>query len=373
MLLKKTNRKMREEISELLEQKKGKINPGIKLIKSFRNFLSSKWIIFFIFLLIFIIGVTLFTKFEFIDDEQRHAQFIEEGKNPYFESVYWLITTMTTVGYGDYSPGSFKGKIVTMAIMIFGIGLLGFLLSQLTQKIVQTNLGSLFGVTHTKKKIDYIIIGWNKISDAALTELSGPDKEVVVVDRQQRPEIASRRDLTYVTGNPASTRTLLKANIEKAAYALITLEEDSDVILVIHVIRKLNPWINIVAKINNFEHIVLAKDAGADEVVSPFSIGGRLIATAPTDPMVVKWMIGATTPKSNLTLTEYDISKNSKIVGMSIKEINRQLEKMGKIIGIDTPEGFEKVPSNDFKLRYGDKLILLIDKTKFNILKRGKI
>jgi voltage-gated potassium channel len=40
----------------------------------------------------------------------------------YFDSFYWAITTMTTVGYGTPAPTTVESKIVAMALMVVGIG-----------------------------------------------------------------------------------------------------------------------------------------------------------------------------------------------------------------------------------------------------------
>jgi voltage-gated potassium channel len=40
------------------------------------------------------------------------------------QSVYWAIVTMTTVGYGDVSPGTPVGKLLASALMIVGYGVI---------------------------------------------------------------------------------------------------------------------------------------------------------------------------------------------------------------------------------------------------------
>lgn len=51
---------------------------------------------------------------------------------PFTKSLWWAITTATTVGYGDMSPATDTGKIVAVILMILGVGVIGMLTSTIT-------------------------------------------------------------------------------------------------------------------------------------------------------------------------------------------------------------------------------------------------
>jgi len=42
----------------------------------------------------------------------------------WFDSFYFTIITLTTVGYGDFSPETFYGKLFTIAFVLIGIGIM---------------------------------------------------------------------------------------------------------------------------------------------------------------------------------------------------------------------------------------------------------
>lgn len=44
-----------------------------------------------------------------------------DESNQYLTAFYFTITTITTVGYGDFSPGTFIEKIVGIFIMFVGV------------------------------------------------------------------------------------------------------------------------------------------------------------------------------------------------------------------------------------------------------------
>ncbi|MDO4727831.1 MAG: ion transporter [Bacteroidota bacterium] len=52
---------------------------------------------------------------------------VEKGDNGFYsipDSIYWVIVTLTTVGYGDITPVTTLGKIISSLIMVMGYGII---------------------------------------------------------------------------------------------------------------------------------------------------------------------------------------------------------------------------------------------------------
>src|SRR4051794_4593409 len=45
--------------------------------------------------------------------------------NSPFNALWWTMTTLSTVGYGDFFPKTVPGKLLGIFLMIFGVGLMG--------------------------------------------------------------------------------------------------------------------------------------------------------------------------------------------------------------------------------------------------------
>ena len=340
--------KKKHFIEQILEREEEQIHHKIKrFISESREFKG-----FLVFLLIAALSLTLFNYFE--------------GKG-LFKSLYWLITTVTTVGYGDNVPTKNASIIVTMITMILGIGMLGFLATQMTEKIVSTNVQGVFGLKRAKGKKQYIIAGWNNTAEAVLKEFIKENKSVVVVDNKPNPGLAHYENVTFILGTPLDKHILLKANVKETETMVLCMDDDSDVLLAIHITKELNPKINIVAKIDNQEFISIAKRAGADHIVSPSSIGGRLLSIAVDQPSIVQWVMEATTysTKNGIELIEYDVKKGSDIIKKELRRVKEKIGHKAIIIGVMNEEkGLDTLPEDNYKIQEGDTIVMVVNPAK---------
>jgi voltage-gated potassium channel len=69
-----------------------------------------------------------------LDEERGHPG---SHINNFGDALWWAITTMTTVGYGDLSPVTTPGKVIAVFLMIGGIGLIGLVTATLASWIIQ--------------------------------------------------------------------------------------------------------------------------------------------------------------------------------------------------------------------------------------------
>ena len=88
------------------------INEGYILMRSLQKSLN-KIAVYFLFLLILVtcLGTLMFM----VETGQPNTQFTDLGT-----SVYWAIVTMTTVGYGDITPITPVGRLLSAFVMLLG-------------------------------------------------------------------------------------------------------------------------------------------------------------------------------------------------------------------------------------------------------------
>ncbi|MBI5681260.1 MAG: ion transporter [Methanobacterium sp.] len=118
-----------------------------KEIRHFLEFLHKTKIDYglLIVLIILLTSTTLFFFFEFS---------INDDVNSFDDAFWYLLVTVTTVGYGDITPTTFHGRLIGFLIMITGIGFISFLTATIASRFVKSTKDA--RLDNVNKKLDKI-------------------------------------------------------------------------------------------------------------------------------------------------------------------------------------------------------------------------
>ena len=150
------------------------------------------------------------------------------------DALWWTLVTMTTVGYGDYFPESTAGRyLVGLPTMIFGIGFLGFIISELAAKFIESRSRRLQGMENTKAKDHIIIVNFSKYEDILnlISELksdpSTQHKAICLIDEdlEQIPPRLADLGVHFVKGNPTRERVLHQAGLQHAGHVIVLAKD----------------------------------------------------------------------------------------------------------------------------------------------------
>ena len=68
------------------------------------------------------------------------AAFASVENRPVGDGVYWAITTMTTVGYGDINPSTPEGKVIAITVMLVGIGFAALVIGAIAERFTNRHV-----------------------------------------------------------------------------------------------------------------------------------------------------------------------------------------------------------------------------------------
>lgn len=202
----------------------------------------------------------------------------------YFEGLWWVMTTVTTVGYGDYSPATTEGQIVAILLYLFGIGLIGVAIGKILEVFSSYRKKRLEGDIVFSGKNHIIIIGWSKKAKFAVEEIMETEKgvEVVIIDDLKEAPMLNEH-IYYIRGDASKDDVLVKANVKKAKSVIVFAREssfgnttaDGETLLTVSTIESLAPDVHTIAEIMDEAHIRNFKHASIDE----FIISNETIST----------------------------------------------------------------------------------------------
>jgi voltage-gated potassium channel len=103
------------------------------------------------------------------------------------ESVWWTITTISTVGYGDRYPVTFEGRLVAASLMVAGIALLGVVTASLASWFVENLRSSGAAVARELDEVSADVDRAGTQLDAVLLELRAINARLDALERSRRP------------------------------------------------------------------------------------------------------------------------------------------------------------------------------------------
>ena len=77
------------------------------------------------------------------------------------DAVWYLLQTLTTVGYGDVLPVTYWGRMIGFVFLISSLGVYGFIIGQIANFMNTIQESKMLGFSGTDFKNHVVMIGWN--------------------------------------------------------------------------------------------------------------------------------------------------------------------------------------------------------------------
>lgn len=208
-------------------------------------------------------------------------------------------------------------------------------------------------------KNHYVICAYGRVGRAAASEFRQQGTPFVVVEPQvSLVPLMEEHDVPYISADPTQEAVLIQAGVEHAKGLVCAVDSDAINVYITLTARTLNPKLSIVSRSSAPESVDQLQRAGADRVVSPYTLSGRRMAALALQPAVVEF-IDMVAVAPDLRLEEIVVGAGSPLDGRTVGEATGERREL-MILAVKK-SGAELIPSpdRDLRLSAGDLVVAL--------------
>jgi voltage-gated potassium channel len=161
-----------------------------------------------------------------------------------------------------------------------------------------------------------------------------------------------------VQGDAADTETLRAAGVDRAVGLVTAVDSDEKNIYVTLSARVINPQLYIVARANRDHAEEKLRLAGANRIISPYTIGGRRMASLAMRPTAVEFVDTVlSASNSELLLEDFSIGESSKSRGRTLTELVPNNSAI-IVLALKRDGRMTFRPTMDTRLASGDEIVV---------------
>ncbi len=293
----------------------------------------------------------------------------EEKSNPdinsLFDGLYWALITISTVGYGDISPITMEGRIVSMLVIISGIAMISFvtsvIVSSFSEKLDELKENRLVEEINKTGKF-MIFCGYGQMTRVFLRNYSKElGSNYIIIDKKRdKVEEAFKEGYQAIHEDASRHDVISKFNIEYSDITLFALtgSDVSNVYIILNA-KSLSKNIKVITRASDESIANKCKLAGADHVVRPNIIANKMLLTAITQPVMYQAIYAILTGRHLAQLDEVMLVEHQKLVSLKLEEVNFKHYKL-LFIGIQRGLKGDFVFNPDKRRVLNEKDILLL-------------
>ncbi|MBF0622738.1 MAG: NAD-binding protein, partial [Magnetococcales bacterium] len=290
---------------------------------------------------------------------------VNPGVSNFWESFYWSIITITTVGYGDITPKTTAGQVIAVAGTLFGMWVVVFMTSLIVTGL--TERIAMLKEHRMRQKIDrlrhhFIVCGLDGLGRAVCRTLEEEGERFVAVDTDPaKVEAALKNNWIAVEGDVLVDDTWNKVGLKQARCVISSMVAESANVYIILMVREQRPDCFIVGCGSTRVSEKRLLKLGANRVITPFDIGGRQMAYTALRPSALRFFdMALRRGHVELEMEEVIIPEDSTFEGVTLmgSEIRSSFNVI--VVAIMSPEGqLDFNPTATTVLKVNDLLICL--------------
>jgi voltage-gated potassium channel len=289
------------------------------------------------------------------------------GNYSWLESVWLVVITISTVGFGEQSSLSDALQVLTIGVILFGVSASVYTIGGFIQLALEGEVDRALGRRKLTKEImrlrDHVIVcGFGRLGEDLANQLKHRKTPFVVIDTD-REKVSEATELGFLAihGDAMTESILEQVNIQHAKTVVSALPTDAENVFIALTARNLCSDIQIVTKSEHRSSYKKLIQAGADRVVMPHRVGAqqmeRMISRPSTADLVELF---SEVTNHDMELDEIQVSQSSHLIGKTVATSELRSEHNLLILGIRSADGeFRFNPGGDEPIGFEDTLLVV--------------
>ena len=306
-----------------------------------------------------------------------------DGDNPnitnLFDAFYWALVTISTVGYGDISPVTPEGRVVSMLIIMTGVGLIAFMtsiiVSSFSERLIELREDRVMQEVGKKRNI-IVICGFGIMGKKVAHGLLNEGSELIILERdEEAAQSAHNSGYRSICADATKSAVFERIGIaERISHVLCLTSDDEQNAFIAINIKSLNPDVKVTARCTDKEIADKLHYAGIDDVVIPEEITAMMGVVHAGEPVAFEALRSIVSYKSENHIDEVQVKaggllENKQIVDLKTKAF--RLIILGIVRSIEEGEKqFLFNPDDSIGLHSEDSLVVMGHPTAIAHFKR---
>lgn len=213
------------------------------------------------------------------------------GIDGWTDASYFALVAYSTLGY-DYDvaemyPVGSDARWFVVSLFLIGVTLFITALSVTLGPIVEGRMKGVMSLVKRFQRLSnhVVVCGYSGVAASVVDELRDRNVAVVIIDDRERvAQLLRTKGHDVLEGDPTLRDTLLDANVVTAQAVIASYDSDSmNTLAAVNAkdLRDDTPSARfaILVRIEDEENVEKVRKLGVDQVISPSTLGGRLLAS----------------------------------------------------------------------------------------------
>lgn len=233
-----------------------------------------------------------------------------DGEISFLDVVYFTMISITTTGFGDIHPISDRARLIEAAIVTpIRLAVLYIFVGTAYNFIIKRSWEN-WRMARIQRQLTghVVVLGFGISGSQAVSELveRGSDPgNIVVIDRDpDRLAEAEALGCNVIEDDATRDDALKAVQIGRASNVLVSAGRDDTSILIVLTVRHLAPDVPISVVVRAEDNEILARQAGANNVINPVRFTGLLLAGSAQGLHIADYMADLASVSGRVQLVE---------------------------------------------------------------------